>query len=291
MLQVARLARTLLGEATPKVVAFLEAQLNDDGGARDRSGKSDLYYTAFVLDGLIALEQELPVERVRPFLESFGDGLELDLVHKACLVRCWKALGVGWPTPEFQGAMLEDLERHRCTDGGYAMMTEQPSGTLYHAFLALGVYQDFGVPLPNPEGLIASFDPLRSEDGGYGNSAAMNQGTTPSTAAVCALMMQLGAPVSPEVGMWMLAQQHPQGGFRASPQTPIPDLLSTGTALHALASMGRHIGERREVTLDFLDSLWSGQAFYAFWEDDDLDGEYVFYALLALGHLSVEPVG
>jgi hypothetical protein len=289
MLQVARLARTLLGEATPKVAAFLETQLNDDGGARDRSGKSDLYYTAFVLDCLIALERDLPVERVRPFLQTFGPGTDLDLVHKACLVRCWKALNQGWPTDEFQGAMLEDLERHRCTDGGYAMMTDQPSGTLYHAFLALGVYQDFGVAVPNQPALIESFEPLRSEDGGYGNSKAMNMGTTPSTAAVAALLMQLDSPVEPEVGEWLLAQQHPSGGFRASPQTPLPDLLSTGTALHALGSLGLSIGERREITLDFLDSLWSGEAFYAFWEDDELDGEYVYYALLALGHLSLGP--
>ncbi len=289
MLQVARLARTLLADATPKVVAFLEGQLAEDGGACDRSGKSDLYYTAFALDCLIALEQELPVQRVRPYLEQFGGGLDLDLVHKACLVRCWKALGVGWPNAEFQGAMIEDLENHRCTDGGYSMMTKQPQGTLYHAFLALGIYQDFGVEIPNKAALLASFSALRSADGGYGNSAAMNMGTTPSTAAAAALMMQLQAPVDSKVGEWMLAMQHPQGGFRASPQTPLPDLLSTGTALHALASMGLDIGERREITLDFMDSLWSGDAFYAFWEDEDLDVEYVYYALLALGHLSLGP--
>ena len=28
---------------------------------------------------------------------------------------------------------------------------------------------------------------------------------------------------------------HPMGGFLAAPQAPIPDLLSTATALHALS--------------------------------------------------------
>jgi geranylgeranyl transferase type-2 subunit beta len=287
MLQVARLAPNLLAEAAPKVVAFLEGQLNDDGGAADRAGKSDLYYTAFVLDSLIALRAELPVERVRGFLQGFGDGRDLDLVHKACLVRCWKALGEGWPSESFARDMLADIEAHRCADGGFAMLPGAEHGTLYHAFLAMGVYQDFDATIPRTDELIASFEALRAEDGAYGNSLSMKQGTTPSTAAAAALLTQLDWPLRPEVGQWLLAQQHPQGGFRASPETPLPDLLSTGTALHALGMLGVSIGERRELALDFLDSLWSGQAFYAFWEDDVLDGEYVYYALLALGHLSL----
>ena len=74
MLQVAQLAPNLLAEATPRVVDFLEGQLNGDGGAADRSGKSDLYYTAFVLDGLLALGAELPGGRVREYLAGFADG-------------------------------------------------------------------------------------------------------------------------------------------------------------------------------------------------------------------------
>ena len=179
---------------------------------------------------------------------------------------------------------------NRCAeDGGFGAEPGCAHGTLYHSFLALGVYQDLRQPMPFPAGLQASFEALRTPDGAYANAQDLKLGTTPSTAAVAALLMQLDSPVEPEVSAWLLSQQHPQGGFRASPQTPIPDLLSTGTALHALGSLGIHIGERREVTLDFLDSLWSGDAFYAFWDDDDLDGEYVYYALLALGHLSLVP--
>ena len=287
MLQVARLAPNLLAEAAPKVVAFLEGQLNGDGGAANRAGTSDLYYTAFVLDGLVALRAPLPVQQVTGYLNGFGNGLELDLVHKACLVRCWKALEQGWPTAHFPREMLRDLESHRSSDGGYAMEREQSHGTLYHSFLALGVYQDFDAQIPQTPALLASIERLRSQDGAYGNSLSMKLGTTPSTAAAAALMGQLGQRPAPQVGQWLLMQQHPQGGFKASPDTPLPDLLSTGTALHALSTLGLSIGERKEITLDFLDSLWSGQGFYAFWEDDGLDGEYVYYALLALGHLSL----
>ena len=45
--------------------------------------------------------------------------------------------------------------------------------------------------------------------------------------------------------------------------------------------------QSKNTSIDFLDSLWTGKAFVGTWEDDEADCEYVFYALLALGHLSV----
>ena len=86
---------------------------------------------------------------------------------------------------------------------------------------------------------------------------------------------------------WLLAQRHPMGGFKAMPEAPIPDLLSTATALHVLAALGKTAGEAREVTLDFIDTLWTGRSFYGHWDDDSLDAEYTFYALFALGHLAL----
>ena len=37
---------------------------------------------------------------------------------------------------------------------------------------------------------------------------------------------------------------------------------------------------------DYLDTLWNGTSFYGHWAEEELDVEYTFYALLALGHLS-----
>ncbi len=288
MLQVARLAPNLLAEAAPVLTAFLLDELAEDGGARDREGKSDLYYTAFLLDALVALRVEPPVERVRPYLSGFGDGDELDLVHRACLVRCWTALGVGWPTAGFAAAQLETLERHRAADGGFARQPGAADGTLYDAFLALGMLQDLGAEPGEPGALIDSFARLRTDDGAYANAPNLPWGTTPSTAAAAALIRDLGAPVPDEVVPWLLEQQHPKGGFKAMPEAPLPDLLSTATALHALAALGSPLADvgRREAALDFVDSLWSGRAFYGHWADDALDCEYAFYALLALGHLA-----
>jgi hypothetical protein len=67
----------------------------------------------------------------------------------------------------------------------------------------------------------------------------------------------------------------------------MPDLLSTATALHALAGLELSFETIRDRCLDFVDSLWTGRAFCGTWADEEPDAEYTYYALLALGHLSL----
>ena len=87
MLQAARSAPNLLREAGDRVVEFLRGQFNQDGGAKDRSGKSDLYYTMFAMEGLAAMGADSPVDSTLAYLRGFGDGGEIDFVHRACLAR------------------------------------------------------------------------------------------------------------------------------------------------------------------------------------------------------------
>ena len=288
MLQVARLAPNLLREATERVDDFLRNQINPDGGFRDRSGHSDLYYTVFGLEGLIALRRQPPFSRIRSFLESFGDGVGLDLVHLACLARCWAALPPG-SLPSRTGRQLaERLHAFRTLDGGYAPTPESPSGTVYHGFLVLGAHQDLGVPLPDPTGLGRSVQSLQLDSGGFAGRPGLSAPSTPNTAAALTLLRQLGTPALPGGSDWLLGQACPEGGFRAGEGTPIPDLLSTATALHALSGTKVSFEHLKEPTLDFLDTLWTSRgAFYGNWTDDTADCEYTWYALLALGHLSL----
>ena len=117
----------------------------------------------------------------------------------------------------------------------------------------------------------------------------MRQGTVLATAAAIALLHQLGMPINTTAGDWLLAQIHSDGGWLAVPGAPLPDLLSTATALHALSCLDRPLSDaQREKCLDFVDTLWSAEGgFHGHWADDALDAEYTFYGLLALGHLTV----
>ena len=267
MLQVARLAPNLLKEAGERVAAFVREQFNDDGGARDRAGKSDLYYTVFALECLIALRQDPPVDRVRPYLERFGDGERLDFVHFTCLARCWAALG--------RDALARDTASRMA-----ARIARSGNGSAYHEFLKVGAVEDLGGATEDHAARAALVLKLQSKDGSFG-------GTTPTTAGAVTLLHHLGADVPRDAVDWLSARARPGGGFLAVPEAPLPDLLSTATALHALGAAKVPIGALRERMLDFVDSLWTGKAFCGSWADDVQDCEYTYYALLSLGHLSL----
>ena len=287
MLQVARLAPTLLEDAAGSVIEFLQSQIHTDGGMKDRAGDSDLYYTVFGLECLIALRSPLPEDGVRAYLMGFGDGEGLDFVHRSCLARCWACLGGQGLSRNTAQCLAGRIEDCRSADGGYAADPGTEQGTLYHSFLALGAYQDLGLELPGPMALCASAEGLRTKDGAYANMAGMPIGTTPSTAAAITLLRQLDRPPPSEAAEWLLARAHPEGGFVAVPGIPMPDLLSTATTLHALSGMKVSFEHLKESCLNFVDTLWTGKAFCGSWEDEEQDCEYTYYALLALGHLSL----
>jgi prenyltransferase beta subunit len=289
ILQVARLAPRLLGESTDLVRNFLSRQWTADGGACDRSGRPDLYYTIFALAGAEALELDVPRESVIRYLLSFNDGEGLDFVHLGALARCWAAMGPEARPAGVDGALLHRIESYRKPDGGYDGDARLDHGTAYGAFVALGAYQDLGRTPGHPLELLHSLRSLQTPDGAWSNVPGTPIGATNATAGAVTLIQHLGLSVPARAGDWLLARAHPQGGFVAAPGAPIPDLLSTATVLHALAAMDRRISSIvHERCLDFLDSLWSAEGgFHGHWADDHLDAEYTFYGLLALGHLSL----
>jgi prenyltransferase beta subunit len=294
MLQVARLAPRLLDDASGLVRDFVLDHLAADGGFEGRDGRSDLYYTVFGIESLIALAGReslgivLPEARIAAYLSTFGDGAGLDLVHLASLARAWAGLRMT-PVPEApRRAMLSRLDAFRAAGGGYHGTRGSETGTVYGAFLALGAYQDLGGELPDPRGLAAFVRGMETEDGAYANDRALRVGSTNATAAAVTVLRHLGEPPHAGVADWLEARCRRDGGFVAAPGTPLPDLLSTATALHALAGLERSFASLKEPCLDFVDSLWTGRgSFHATWADDDLDCEYTYYGLLALGHLSL----
>jgi hypothetical protein len=289
LLQVARLAPRLLGDSADLVRDWLRSQLSPDGAGMDRDGAPDVYYTIFVLAGLQALDVALPRDRIEVFLRSYSDGADLDFVHLSALVRCWAAIGRERMPKGLDRALLARIETFRTSDGGYDGNQQSRHGTAYGAFVALGAYEDLGHTPPRPLDLIRSLKLLETPDGAWSNAPGMKVGALNATAGAVTLIHHLGFPLSARVADWLFAQAHPQGGFVAVPGAPMPDLLSTATALHALACLERRIPSQvHERCLDFVDTLWSASGgFHGHWADDHLDPEYTFYGLLALGHLSL----
>ncbi len=289
MLQVARVAPTVLGEATELVQEFLRGQQNADGGFKDRAGRSDLYYTVFGLDALAVFQVEPDLDAVEKFLQTFGEGDGLDLVHLSCLTRCWGSLGKDRMPKGLRAALLKRLEAFRKPCGGWDNNLKREHGTAYGSFLALGAYQDMGKLPPKPLRILQSLKKLETPDHAWNNHPNLPIGSTNPTAGAVVLLNNLHLPINAEVGQWLRARLHPQGGFVAVPGAPMPDLLSTATTLHALAALDVRLTEdETERCLDFVDTLWNATGgFHGHWSDDYLDCEYTFYGLLALGHLSL----
>ena len=298
MLQVARVAPKALGESAELVRAFFLRQFSEEGGGRDRDGKPDLYYTIFALAGLQAMQSDLSTLNSRlstcgEWLRGFGDGSGLDFVHLGALARCWAAAGFENMPAGLADSLLARIEAFRSRDGGYDSDADAAHGNAYGCFVALGAYQDLRRKMPEPLRMVQCLKFLETPDGAWANARGLATGSTNATAAAVAILHQLGMPMNAGVADWLLARVHPQGGFLAMPEAPIPDLLSTATALHALACLERELPSPvRERCLDFIDTLWSAKGgFHGHWADDHLDAEYTFYGLLALGHLSLSSRG
>lgn len=286
MLQVARLAPRLLGESRDLVAGFLRGALNADGGFADRAGESDLYYTVFGLEGMLALQEPIP-ESTITYLRRFGGGESLDFVHLTCLARAWGSASKTGSPDDVRGAIAAALSSYRSADGGFAVSRSAESGSAYACFLAMGAYEDLGDSV-DAEGVLRCLEAVRAADGGYANHPGALEGSTPATAAAVTVIHHIGESVPSTAAAWLRARCHPDGGFFAAPRAPLPDLLSTATALHALSAVHADTSALREPCLDFVDTLWTNTGgFCGSWADPTLDCEYTYYGLLALGHLSL----
>ncbi len=289
MLQVARLAPSLLGEEASELIRdFVFSQQHADGGFCDRDGERDLYYTSFAIDCLTALQVDLPESSLRHFLDDRLDDLEsLDFVHLCCLARSFSALSEKVDSKSLQ-AIFDRIETYRSADGGFNQIEEAETGSSYACFLAYGAYSDHGKEVPESDGIARCLENLKVEGGAWANDVELPVPNVPSTAAAITLCRNLRLPIPDETVPWLLQSFHPTGGFLPFALAPIPDLLSTAVALHALDGLQVEFEDKKNLMLDFIDSLWTAAGgFHGTWDDDDLDIEYTYYGLLALGHLAL----
>jgi prenyltransferase beta subunit len=270
---------------------FLRRQLAPNGGFRGRDGRSDLYYTVFGLEASLALGVELPRERISAYLQGFGAGDSLDLVHLTSLIRCQAGTSecCARTAGPARDSTIGHLLTYRSQDGGFNTVAGAPRGSVYGCFLALGACQDLDLNPADVDAVAESVRSLQVSDGGYSNEPAVTVSVTPATAAAISILHYLKRPVPEAAVRWLLDRVGRQGGFAAIPSAgnlAVPDLLSTATALFALARVGALAPDAREKHLGYLDSLWSPQGgFRGHRADEIVDCEYTYYGLLSLGIL------
>ncbi len=283
---VMRAAELMERDAIDDTLSFVVEQINPDGGFRGRDDKSDLYYSVFGADCMLALGCDIDEDRFGEYVHGFGNGEGLDFIHLCCLARCLSRL-----RNKIDSRLAETIsariETFRSADGGYSHVSKNAEyGTVYAAFLAMLAMEDLGRQLPEPGKVLESIDGLRTIDKSFANQRGLRGGTS-STAAALVVLSRLGVPVDPTSGDWLMARAHEQGGFKASEHAPMPDLLSTATALFALRTIRMSLDDIRNATSEFVEMLWSDNGgFCGHVAEDIADCEYTFYALLSLGCLA-----
>ena len=178
----------------------------------------------------------------------------------------------------------QTITHNMLADGGYHHSRQNAEhGTAYAAFLATLAYTDCRRPLPRRKALL---DSIEAPDGAYANEVNASSGHTNATAAAVLVRHWFGVEADPAVADWLMARHDARGGFLANRHAPIPDLLSTATALFALQAMNRPLDPIRETCTEFVDLLWQDNGGFSGHPADDVpDCEYTFYGLLALGVL------
>jgi prenyltransferase beta subunit len=286
MIKAVSRSKAVMEDSISSVINFLTESINSDGGFAGRDKQSDLYYTVFGIEALLALGNTFPQDKIFNFIQGSVKNDPASLVHLASLIRCYANLSENDIEKSLHSKFIKDLERFRSKDGGFANDTGAEHGTAYGCFLALAAFQDLQMDMPDSTEAVQCIRALAIPDGGFTNNAKIKTASTNATAAAMIVLKHLNEPPDKKTADWLFAQCTLDGGFGAMSIAPVPDLLSTATALHALAVTGFGIDTIKEKSLDFIDSLWCGKGgFYGNWADDIVDCEYTYYGLLALGHL------
>lgn len=282
-----RSSQLLDPESMAQIASFVKDQIMEDGGFRGRNESSDLYYTLFGMECLQALGHTLPTYRISKYLTRFKKGNGLDFIHLTCLARCLAKITDNTEQTNSGQAILQKLKQYRSGGCGFRLTPDAKHDSIYATFLAFLAYEDSDMAIHDPHALTCCIDHLKTKDGAYADQPGLPFGTTTVTAAAAVLLSYLGEAVDPSVGQWLASRRSIHGGFLATPHAPMPDLLSTATALFALQTLQYPLEELKESCLAFIEEMWDdcgGFCGHVF--DNTPDCEYTFYGLLSLGILA-----
>lgn len=290
LIEAASKASGLLGSRRDHVIRILLERQLADGGFGGKGKTSDLYYTGFAVLSLMALNADFDRSPVIGYLEDYKFAETTDLAHRSAWIRLLKLLKPNFPDDAARAVCTEMLVQCRSDDGAWHHLGREKTGSAYGCFLFLGACQDLdlSVDIETRAAIGRCLDLLETPGGGYFNERSIPACAVPSTAAAMIVREVLGGTEQRVAAsaQWLL-KNYTGDGFQVMLMAPVSDLLSTAVALHALAQSGVPLSALRLPCLKYVNSLWDPQIGFCANSLDRLsDTEYMFYGLLALGHLS-----
>jgi len=267
--------------------AILLGQKTDGGFAFPGAKTSSCIQTAWALEALTALREELPVRKVRRFLDAVGNTREqLAIAEFSGYVRCW----LHFPKELENGArsrLIELLGKFSQPCGWVERPGDEASCSVAAQFWGMAAAQDLGMIPPPAERMLGALEQFHdTASGGWRNHC--DEISILATSQAVSVMRQLGKTVDPSAITRLLeASEDAHGGYRDLSNELTPDVRATAHALHLAAAVRASLLRRRAILLDFLEAMRvAGGAFCRDWSHDDPDAESTFHGLVALGHLA-----
>jgi geranylgeranyl transferase type-2 subunit beta len=276
-------------------------QQTSNGGFANRRGMPDLYYSAFALRSLSALNELKPAVasraaqwlvtiarepdsvRLRQPSGAFCDTVQAASWWDALLLCEEESQGLLDPAEceQLKTLTFARLANMRRDDGGYAKTTIEAHGSLYHTFIAASLHARMGMVIPDEEKVRAFLHALAQPEGGFFENKYSKRPGTNGTAAGIFLSLILAEFEGHEKHFDFLeSMRGAEGGFEAAHSAPIADLLSTYTALLTLKMGGRLNSDLTRNAAKYARELEAADGGYTgFALESVMDCEYTFYGL------------
>ena len=257
---------------------FILTQRCKDGGFINKQGEQDLYYTTFgsLLQYVFGINYN--TGELKRYLNSI-DADNLDLIHYAAYMRCRLLASV--TDSKFLGVLTSLISQKNIrSEESFEVWPNNNKNAPYSRFIWLSLLEDTN----NSKQHTWLSEKYAIKGGGYSNVKGQDSASVNATAAALMVKGQNeGYDKTSQDVLYLLNSQLPSGGFKASPQTHMPDLLSTATALFTLLC---YDVQPRYSAQEFVEAHWlDNGGFGATILDSNSDVEYLFYGLLALGTL------
>jgi hypothetical protein len=295
-------------ESFRRISRFVDSQRTDEDSFRDKSGKADLYYTLFgwILSYVLGIGPDR--KKMAAYLAQ-QDADSPDLIRYAAYIRCrmiellMNKRKAGLLMHSLFSTKIKALHDfsglpHDDPQSPYTQFIRlsllEDTGNRYRNSRWAGVVSKFktgGSPsvrdsktddgTVNKKDILESLERYRVKGGGFGNMRNATAATTNATVAALAVKGQLAGYTENEDVRYLRDLQEPSGGFGAVKDSPVPDLLSTATALFMLSCYGIR---PKYAAGDFIEAHWlDSGGFSATLLEEESDVEYTFYGILSLG--------
>jgi hypothetical protein len=253
----------------------LTNSLTKDGAFPDRGGKSDIYYTMFGCFVAEALSMNEIFSDLKDYVKRTVTNESLSGIDLYCGAILYSKLhGFDNISERLKEKVKYEIEAEVKVKAKVENKIKSGISTGYTFFiglLTLYYLQDYRSILKMKKRI---------------NSISSQNDIPSSLAAAEATVNRILGKSGNDDHVKLRSFYRGNGGFVALQKAPVTDLLSTAVALYALQFIDSDIKDIKPDCLTFVDGLYLNGGFRATELDFDIDIEYTFYGLLALGALT-----